>query len=115
MAEQQTCGMGLAENSPLPGTLARVISAVADNLELHLSALDQDDEDSRNERTAYEELLSEHREIAERLKTAATKMASLRDLPMGRHDKDTMGNEEVRYAFKTLISREQELLDLLTD
>src|SRR5687768_13523378 len=106
MAEQQTCGMGLAENSPFPGALAKVVEQIADNLELHLSALDQDDEDCRNERTAYEALLSEHREIAERLKTTATKMASLRDLPMGRHDKDTLGNEEVRYAFKTLVSRE---------
>lgn len=115
MAEQQTCGKGLAENSPLPGALGEVMKKVADNLELHLTALDRDDEKSRDERAAYEDLVAQHREIADRLKKVATQMAGYRDLPMGGHDKSVMGNEELRYAFKALIEREQELLDLLTD
>jgi hypothetical protein len=80
MAEQQTCGMGLAENSPFPGALAKVVEKIAD-----------------------------------RLNAAAKQMAGYRDLPSGRHDKSVMGNEELRYAFKALVEREQDLLELLMD
>jgi hypothetical protein len=39
-----TCGQGLAHHSHLPATLADLLSAVAQNLEIHLAAIDSQDE-----------------------------------------------------------------------
>jgi hypothetical protein len=117
MAEErkQTCGLGLAENSPLPGTLAEVVEAIGENLEAHMAALDPSNDDSRNELKAYEDLVAQHRDIAERLKAVAKQMAGYRDLPMGEHDQKALGNAEVTGAFETFVQREQKLLELLTD
>ncbi len=115
MAEQQTCGMGLAQNSPFPGTLAEVIGAIAANLEAHMTALDLNDENARTEQRAYEELAVQHREIEVRLKAVAAQMAGYRDMPMGRHDQKALGGRKLREAFESLVDREQELLELLMD
>jgi hypothetical protein len=40
-------------------------------------------------------------------------MAAARDLPMGRHDAQTMTSPEVAHAFRHLVKAKQELLDLL--
>jgi hypothetical protein len=115
MAEQQTCGMGLAQNSPLPGTLAEVVGAIAANLEAHMAALDLSDDASRNEHEAYQDLAQQHREIEARLKAVAAEMAGYRDLPMGRHDQKAMGGGKLREAFESLVQNERELVALLTD
>ena len=47
MDDQQTCGQGLAEHSALPAQLAEVIEAMADNLQVHMAALELDDEPAR--------------------------------------------------------------------
>lgn len=52
--EQPTCGKGLAENSVLPAKLGELISAIAENLEAHMQALDRTDQNSRREYDAYE-------------------------------------------------------------
>lgn len=38
--DQATCGQGLAQHATLPAKLADAFAAVADNLEIHLAALD---------------------------------------------------------------------------
>ena len=43
MDEQQTCGRGLAEHAVLPAQLAEVVEAMADNLQVHMQALELDD------------------------------------------------------------------------
>jgi hypothetical protein len=39
MSEQQTCGEGIAQNAALPANLADLFGAVAEILEVHLTAL----------------------------------------------------------------------------
>jgi hypothetical protein len=111
--EEQTCGKGLAENSALPARLADVTEAMADNLMTHMQALELDDEPARQEHAVYLRLTEEQRQAAARLRAVAGEMAAARDLPMGRHDTQTMASPEVAHAFRRFITAKQELLALL--
>ncbi len=113
MEEPPTCGKGLAENSVLPAKVAELIAALAENLELHMKALDPKDASARKEFDVYQTLATEYEEIAARLEATARQMASYRDLPMGRHDPALMSSTQVRQAFEKYVAREQELFTLL--
>jgi hypothetical protein len=113
MDEQQTCGKGLAENSALPAQLADVVEAMAGNLQVHMAALELDDEPAREEHAVYLRLVEEQRQAAGRLRAVAGEMAAARDLPMGRHDSETMRSPEVGDAFRRYIQARQDLLTLL--
>ena len=90
MSQQPTCGQGLAEHAALPEKFADVIGAVAENLEIHLGALNPSDKRSRPEFDAYVALTTEHREIESRLRALALQMEGYRDLPMAEHDMAVM-------------------------
>jgi hypothetical protein len=111
--EEQTCGQGLAENSVLPAQLAEVTEAMADNLQVHMQALELDDPSARQEHAVYLRLVEEQRQAAGRLRAVAGEMAAARDLPMGRHDSETMRSPEVGDAFRRFIKAKQDLLTLL--
>jgi hypothetical protein len=110
---EQTCGRGLAEHSVLPAQLAEVTEAMADNLQAHLQALELDDEAARQEHAVYLRLAEEQRQAAGRLRAVAGEMAAARDLPMGRHDAQTMASPEVADAFQRFVKAKQELGALL--
>ena len=111
--EEHTCGQGLAENSVLPAQLAEVTEAMADNLMAHMGALELDDEPARQEHAVYLRLCEEQRQAAARLRAVAGEMAAARELPMGRHDTQTMTSPEVAHAFQRFVKAKQELLALL--
>ena len=111
--EEQTCGGGLAEHSVLPGRLAEVTEAMADNLQAHMQALELDDEAARQEHAVYLRLAEEQRQAAGRLRAVAAEMAAARDLPLGRHDAQTLTSPEVADAFQHFVRAKQELLALL--
>ena len=113
MDDQQTCGRGLAEHSALPARLAEVTEAMASNLQVHMQALELDDEPAREEHAVYLRLAEEQRQAAARLRAVANEMAAARDLPMGRHDAQTMSSPEVGDAFQRFVKAKQELLALL--
>lgn len=113
MDEQQTCGKGLAENSALPAQLADVVEAMAGNLQVHMAALELDDEPARQEHAVYLGLVEEQRQAAGRLRAVAGEMAAARDLPMGRHDAQTMSSPEVADAVRRFVEARQELLAVL--
>jgi hypothetical protein len=113
MDDQQTCGRGLAEHSALPARLAEVTEAMASNLQVHMQALELDDEPAREEHAVYLRLAEEQRQAAARLRAVANEMAAARDLPMGRHDAQTMSSPEVGDTFRRFVQAKQELLDLL--
>jgi hypothetical protein len=113
MDEQQTCGRGLAEHAALPARLAEVTEAMASNLQVHMAALELDDEPARQEHAVYLRLAEEQRQAAARLRAVASEMAGARDLPMGRHDTQTMTSPEVGDAFHRFVTAKQDLLDLL--
>jgi hypothetical protein len=108
-----TCGQGLAEHAQFPLKLGEVLASMAENLQLHMTALDLQDENSKREYDAYERLVQQHRQIAQSLTTTGKQMESYRDLPMGRHNERAMADSRVVDAFRNLVQREQELLALL--
>ena len=109
MDQQPTCGQGLAEHAALPEKFADVIAAVAENLEIHLSALDPSDKRSRPEFDAYVALATEHREIESRLRALALQMEGYKELPMAEHDMAVMTSANAAEAIKRLIEEEQSL------
>jgi hypothetical protein len=111
--EQRTCGRGLAEHAVLPAQLAEVTDAMAANLQVHMQALELDDEPAREEHAVYLRLAEEQRQAAGRLRAIAGEMAAARDLPMGRHDEQTMSSPEVGEAFARFVKTKQELLAVL--
>ena len=111
--DEQTCGQGLAQHSVLPAQLAEVTEAMADNLMAHMQALELDDEPARQEHAVYLRLCEEQRQAAARLRAVAGEMAAARELPMGRHDTQTMTSPEVAHAFQRFVKAKQELLALL--
>jgi hypothetical protein len=115
MVEQQTqtCGQGVADNAVLPALLAAVTEAMASNLQVHMAALELDDEAARQEHAVYLRLTEEYRQASARLRGIGQEMAAARDLPMGRHDKQAMSSPEVAEAFRRLVRAKQELLALL--
>jgi hypothetical protein len=115
MVDQPTCGQGLAEHSVLPLKLGQLTASLAENLEVHLDALDPTDENANREHCAYVELAKQHRAIAARLQATGEEMAGYRDLPMGRHDPDAMSSRRARESFEAFLNVEQELLALLRE
>lgn len=113
MAEQQTCGEGLAERSVLPETLARLTAALAEVLEVHTKALDSSDRNSKIEHDAYSRLVEQHRRIAAELAATAKRMAGYRNLAMGRHDEQAMASATAFEAFEKFVEIEEELLAVL--
>ena len=97
----------------LPARLSNLISAMAENLAVHMKALDLTDSNSQAEYSAYEKLVNELRQTAVQLQWAANEMAGYRDLPMGRHDEIAMTQPEVRETFEKFVSHKQDLLSLL--
>jgi hypothetical protein len=86
---------------------------MAGNLVVHMQALELDDEPAREEHAVYLRLAEEQRQAAARLRAIARDMAAARDLPMGRHDQQTMTSPEVGNAFHRFVTAKQELLALL--
>ena len=113
MEQPPTCGQGLAETSVLPALLAELIASLAENLVVHMAALDRTDQNADKEYVAYQELAEEYRTVASQLQSTAQKMAGHRDLPMGRHDMRAMSDPKVLKAFERFVTLEQELATLL--
>lgn len=111
--DQPTCGKALAENSVLPAALSKLISSMAENLAVHMKALDLTDPRSQAEHSAYENLVKNLRQTAVELQWTANEMVDYRDLPMGRHDEIAMTQPEIREAFEEFVTRKQELFSLL--
>jgi hypothetical protein len=112
-SDQPTCGKGLAENSILPARLGTVLGAMAENLEVHMKALDLRDQNSQAEYEAYAELVRQLRESAGQLEVTANQMAGYRDLPMGRHDEQSMTHPRVAETFEKFVKQKHELLSLI--
>jgi hypothetical protein len=113
MADQQTCGQGLAEHSALPVKLGELAASLAHNLEVHMTALDLSDENARKEHAVYQRLAHHHQAIAAELQTVGQEMAEQHDLPMGKHDQAAMSFPNVTEAFEKFVTAEKELLALL--
>jgi hypothetical protein len=110
---EPTCGQGLAEHSVLPGKLSEVMTAMAETLEVHRTALDLSDEDTRPEDVAYRDLAKDQRAAAAQLRAIAGDMAGHVELPMGRHRIEVLTSPEAVAAFERFVASERDLLGLL--
>jgi hypothetical protein len=113
MADQPTCGQGLAAHAAVPTALAALVTATAENLEAHMPTLDLADPAAAREHAVYEQLAADHRSLAAQLRALGDAMAAQRDLPMGRHDMEALAAPEVAGAFERLVGVEAELVALL--
>jgi hypothetical protein len=113
LAEQQTCGQGLAEHAVLPKRMADLIDSLAQNLETHMEALDLSDEDARTEHDAYSRLVAQHRQIAAQLEAVGREMAGHEELPMFRHDHAAMTSQRAVDSFERFVTAQSELLGVL--
>ena len=109
MAEEQTCGKGLAEHGALPLKLSELLAAMAQILDLHKNAIDA----STEEFDAYAKLTGEFRGVADRLRAIGEEMAGYRDLPMPAHDMQALMDPKNVEAFAAYIAREKEFLEYL--
>ena len=115
MADDPTCGEGLAEHSVLPAKLAELTASLAEKLEVHMRVLNRTDENAEREHGVYLKLVQEHRKIAALLEATVEEMAASRDLPMGRHDAKAMSSPAVVEAFERFVEVERELAGLLEE
>lgn len=115
MSEPATCGYGLAAHSALHAKLADLLAAVGKNLELHLTSLDPEDEQSSPEVDAYTSLVKQHRDLAARLPATADELASYRDLPMANHDMEVLMSPAAVEAFRELITAQKSVAELLDE
>jgi hypothetical protein len=113
VADEPTCGKGLAHNAALPAALATVAGRMARNLEVHMGALVRSDEASEREYAVYDGVAQRLRSACAALDAAAEEMTAARDLPMGRHDMGAMTRPEVLEAFEAHVRAEDDLRGLL--
>jgi hypothetical protein len=110
MAEEPTCGQGLAQHAQLPLLVGELMGAVADNLGAHLPGLVASDENTQHEKRVYEFLVTRHREAAAMLYAIGAEMAGHRDMPMGDHDLQALSSGEVVDALEGMIRVESRLI-----
>lgn len=113
MEEQPTCGRGLARNGVVPAALAAVAAGLAQNLEVHVRALDPGDAAAAQEQGVYERVAHSLRSAAAELQAAAEEMASAVDLPMGAHDIAAITTTDALAAFEGYVAAEDDLRRLL--
>jgi hypothetical protein len=115
MADEPTCGQGLARHSDLLQHVAELVDSVADSLNAHRPALVPTDTNSQQEGRVYEELAAAQREAAAKLRAIAAEMAAQRDLPMGRHDVNALSPSDVTDALERTTRAEAQLITHLQD
>jgi hypothetical protein len=115
MENRPTCGKGLAEHAALPAKLGELLGVMAENLELHMRALDLGNGDARKEHDAYLNLAKKHRAISAELHATAAEMGSYGTLPMGPHDERALSDPKVTDVFERFVNQERDLLALLTE
>ena len=111
--EQWSCGKGLAEHAVVPAGIASYLKSLAENLEAHLPTIDVKDVNGRRERDAYQHLVSEYSEMADRLAIAAEQMGRYRDLPLAQHHEEALSDPKILEAFGRLVAVEADLANLL--
>jgi hypothetical protein len=94
--------------------MAALVTATADVLTQHMSALDEHDSDARAERVAYGALVAAHRDVAERLEALARQLESNRDLPPAPHTEEVMRDPSGQAAaFDRYLMEQRKLAELL--
>ena len=115
MADDPTCGEGLAERSRLPLALAELFDRSAENLEVHVDSLRLSDEHARTERDVWLRVAEQHRVLSVQMRMVAELMTAYRDLPAGDHDEEALSSPRVVGAFERFVAAEEEVAALLAE
>ncbi len=113
MADKPARGKGLARDSILPAKLSALMASVAENLELHMKALDVKDKYARKEYKAYSHLAREHRNIAASLQAIAGELEVYRGSATGKPNEEVLSDPKILAAFEKFMRAERELIVLL--
>ena len=113
MAEEWTCGKGLAKNAVLPARLGDLADAMAGMLEAHTRALDVSHDSCREEYDAYRRIADSWRGIAPQLHALASQMAGYKGLAMGPHDDAAMTGPEFARAFARYVAVERDVASVV--
>lgn len=114
MADEPTCGTGMAANAVLPTRMAEVAASLADVLTQHTESLNPEEPAAAAEREAWLTIAAEHRQLASRLTAAADRMEAQHDLPPADHDMSVLTSAEGLSAFEHFVTAQERLRDLLT-
>ena len=114
MAEEATCGTGMAASAVLPTRMSAVVAAMADMLTRHTDSLDPNDPDAEAEREAWLAIAAEQRQLAGRLAAAADRMEAQRGLPEAHHDVAELSAPDAVAAFEHYVHAQEQLSTLLT-
>lgn len=115
MADENTCGTGMAANAILPTRMAGVAAAMADVLTRHTDSLDPDEPAGEAERDAWLAIAAEHRRIASHLSAAADQMEAQNALPLASHDMSVLTSGDAVSAFEHFVHAQEQLSELLTE
>ncbi|MBX3069432.1 MAG: hypothetical protein KF883_02890 [Thermomicrobiales bacterium] len=113
MADDWTCGKGLAAHASVPAAIGQVLSTMATLFDRHTLALDPAQPEGRAEYAAYASLAAQHRMIAAALASLSAEMAGYETLPMAEHNMDVMMSGNLDAAFRGVVDAERELLAAL--
>ena len=111
--EEWTCGKGVAANAALPERIGLLLAAVADVLQNHMRALDENVPNGRKELAAYQRLVDEHHSAASALAGLAAAMRSYRDLPPAEHDMAKLTDAASVEVMEALVRAQEDVLTLL--
>ena len=110
MNDKHARGKGLAEQAALPAKLGALMASVAENLELHMKALDLKNKDARKEYKAYGNLAREHRSIAASLQAIAGELEGYRGLATGKPNEEVLLDPKILAAFGKFVKAEMQLI-----
>jgi uncharacterized protein YndB with AHSA1/START domain len=110
--EEPSCGAGLAEHASVPAKIAPMFAALAETLDSHRAMLILSDENARREDEVYRSLATSFRELAARVESVASEMASHRELPACAHDEEAFGERQLA-AFQRFVEAQSTLLEIL--
>lgn len=113
MADEATCGTGMASNAILPTRMAEVMAALADVVTRHTESLDSDEVAGAAESEAWLAIATEHRQLARQLSAAADHMESQQDLPVANHDMSVLTSENAMSALEHYVAAQERLSELL--
>jgi len=89
------------------------MASVAENLELHMKALDVKDKNIRSQCKAYAKLAKEHRDISASLQAIAGEMEGYEDQAHSRPAEDILSDPKILAAFEKFMKAERELIAVL--
>src|SRR5260221_75042 len=113
-AEEITCGQEMAADAEVPEKLARLMSHVSSNMEVHAKWVGEGPSGGR-ERDSLMVVAREYQAIADAAIRAASAMKAMRDIPAAPHDPSRLDRGRQALWMRAKIEMQTELAQLLIE